>query len=90
MIVDTHVHVWSDDADRYPWHQTLAHVPIPTYPAPAENLLAAMDDAGVSHAVLVQPSVYGSDNRYLCDCLDRWPGRFALGSSMVICISKVS
>jgi len=36
-----------------------------------------MDDAGVSHAVLVQPSVYGWDNSYLCDCLDHWPDRFA-------------
>jgi len=77
MIVDTHVHVWSTDAARYPWQQTLAHVPIPTYAAPVEDLVAAMADAGVSHAVLVQPSVYGWDNSYLCDCLDRWPDRFA-------------
>jgi predicted TIM-barrel fold metal-dependent hydrolase len=76
MIVDTHVHVWSQDAARYPWQPTLAHVPIPTYPAPVEGLLADMDGAGVSHAVLVQPSVYGWDNRYLRDCLERWPDRF--------------
>src|SRR5439155_6799300 len=77
MIVDTHVHVWSTDAARYPWQPTLAHVPIPAYAAPVEELVAAMDDAGVGHAVLVQPSVYGWDNGYLCDCLDRWPDRFA-------------
>ncbi|CAN5500493.1 amidohydrolase family protein [soil metagenome] len=77
MLIDTHVHVWSDDANAYPWQPTLAHVPIPRRPATAESLIAEMDAAGVSHAVLVQPSVYGGDNRYLERCLKRWPDRFA-------------
>jgi predicted TIM-barrel fold metal-dependent hydrolase len=77
MIVDTHVHVFSDDAGRYPWQPTLAHVPIPTGSATAEDLLAEMDAAQVSHTVLVQPSVYGGDNSYLCDSIARWPDRFA-------------
>jgi predicted TIM-barrel fold metal-dependent hydrolase len=75
-MIDAHVHVWSLDASRYPWHQTLAHVPIPTEAATAESLLGEMDRAGVSHAVLVQPSVYGWHNDYLCHCLERWPSRF--------------
>jgi predicted TIM-barrel fold metal-dependent hydrolase len=75
-MIDAHVHVWSLDAARYPWQQTLAHVPIPTEPATGEQLIAEMDAAGVSHAVLVQPSVYGWNNAYLCDCLARWPTRF--------------
>ena len=75
-MIDSHVHVWTLEPKRYPWHQTLAHVPIPTKPATAETLLAEMDRAGVSHAVLVQPSVYGSSNDYLCDALDRHPSRF--------------
>lgn len=70
------MHVWSEDAQAYPWQPTLAHVPIPSHPATAESLIAEMDAAGVSHAVLVQPSVYGGDNRYLNDCLRRWPKRF--------------
>lgn len=76
MIVDTHVHVWSDDADRYPWQPVLAHVPIPTCSATAEDLLREMDAAQVSHTVLMQPSVYGGDNSYLCDSIARWPDRF--------------
>lgn len=76
MIVDTHVHVFSDDAGRYPWQPTLAHVPIPTGAATAEDLLAEMDAAQVTHTVLVQPSVYGGDNSYLCDSIARWPDRF--------------
>lgn len=75
-MIDAHVHVWTLDAARYPWQPTLAHVPIPTAPATAETLIAEMDAAGVSHAVLVQPSVYGWNNDYLCDCLKGWPDRF--------------
>jgi predicted TIM-barrel fold metal-dependent hydrolase len=77
LIIDTHVHVFSDDSGRYPWQPTLAHVPIPTVYATAEDLLAEMDAAQVSHSVLVQPSVYGGDNSYLCDSIARWPDRFA-------------
>jgi predicted TIM-barrel fold metal-dependent hydrolase len=76
-LIDGHVHIWVLDPARYPWQQTLAHVPIPDAPAGAEMLMEAMDAAVVSHAILVQPSVYGWDNGYMCDCLDRWPGRFA-------------
>ena len=75
-MIDAHVHVWTLDAARYPWQPTLAHIPIPTEPATGEALIAEMDVAGVSHAVLVQPSVYGWNNDYLCDCLQRWPDRF--------------
>jgi predicted TIM-barrel fold metal-dependent hydrolase len=76
-MIDGHVHVWDLDPERYPWRQTLASVPIPTFPASAEELLSEMDAAGVSHALLVQPSVYGYDNSYLCDSLERYPDRFA-------------
>ena len=43
---------------------------------PVESLLYHMETSGVSQAVLIQ---YGgnSDNRYLADCLQRYPGRFA-------------
>jgi predicted TIM-barrel fold metal-dependent hydrolase len=76
-MIDGHVHVWTLDAERYPWQPTLEHVPIPTEAATAEDLLGEMDGAGVELAVLVQPSVYGWDNSYLCDCIERHPGRFA-------------
>ena len=75
-MIDGHVHVWTLDAERYPWQPTLKHVPIPTVAAEAEDLLAEMDAAGVELAVLVQPSVYGWDNSYLCDSVDHHPGRF--------------
>jgi predicted TIM-barrel fold metal-dependent hydrolase len=76
MIIDAHSHVWSRDILQYPWQPILAHVPAPTIDAPVEMLLADMDRAGVDRIVLVQPSVYGWDNRYLMTCLATWPQRF--------------
>jgi predicted TIM-barrel fold metal-dependent hydrolase len=77
MRIDTHVHVWSLDAARYPWQQTLAHVPIPTRAATVEQFIEGMDEGGVEQAVLIQPSTYGWDNRYLVDALRPAPQRFA-------------
>ena len=65
MIVDSHAHVWSSDILFYPWSPILAHVPPPSVPAPVEVLVDDMDRAKVDKVVLVQPSVYGWDNRYL-------------------------
>lgn len=48
---------------------TPAYVPIETY-------VALMDELGIAHAVLVQPSIYGTDNRAMVDALARYPSRF--------------
>ncbi len=74
-MIDAHLHLWTLDPERYPWQQTLAHIPIPSAPATAEELIPLLDAAGVDYALAVQPSVYGWDNSYLCDCLDRHPDR---------------
>jgi predicted TIM-barrel fold metal-dependent hydrolase len=76
-VIDGHAHVWGLDPERYPWHQTLTSVPIPERAAPAEELLGHMDAAGIDRTLLLQPSVYGFDNSYLCDAADRYPDRFA-------------
>ncbi len=73
-IVDSHAHVWDLDPEKYPWQPLLGYVP--EVPAPPERLLTAMDDAGVQSAVLVQPSVYGWDHRYLFGALRTYPQRF--------------
>lgn len=77
MIVDSHVHVWSADREAYPFRPILAHVSAPSEPAPVERLITDMDRARVDKAILVQPSAYGPDHRYLEFCLATWPGRFA-------------
>jgi predicted TIM-barrel fold metal-dependent hydrolase len=48
-----------------------------TRPVTAEQLIAAMDSAGVAKAALVQASTaYGYDNRYVLDTAARFPDRF--------------
>ena len=77
MIVDGHTHVLSDDTDRYPrradpghWFHGAGDV---------ASLLAAMDDAGVDAAVLVQfVGGYGYDCRYAADAARQHTGRLAL------------
>ena len=72
-IVDSHLHVWSGDYDRYPFAEGRSAAE----PAPVELLNETMDAAGVGAAVIVQPIHYLYDNRYVADCRRRFPGRFA-------------
>ena len=73
-IVDSHAHVWSLDPDAYPWQPTFGYVP--TEPAKPDDLLGFMDACGVGHAILVQPSVYGCDHRFLLKTVREHPDRF--------------
>ncbi len=73
MIIDAHVHVCVMDTERYPFTPLLGYVPKAA--APVERLIERMDATGVDAAVLVQPSYYGYDNRYLQESLLRYPER---------------
>jgi len=79
-VIDVHPHVISTDVKRYPreplggsqsdWSRER--------PVSAEEMIAAMDAAGVSRSSLVQAATcYGYDNRYLADAVARFPARFA-------------
>ncbi len=78
MIVDSHLHVWSADLDRFP----VAEGRKPREAAPVELLNEHMSAAGVDQAVMVQAIPYLYDNRYVADCLRRFPGRFA-GTALI-------
>lgn len=62
---DCHLHVFGPEA-RYPWAARRAYTP-------PDALLAQYDAAaaqvGLERAVLVQPTVYGTDNRAMLDAL---------------------
>jgi L-fuconolactonase len=88
MIVDTHVHVFTDDRTKYPQTRDTARagkVPSVTQIGQTEwtlttgeNLIAEMDKAGVDKATLVQAYfVYEYDNSYTIDCTLAHPDRFA-------------
>lgn len=65
---DAHVHVFDAAAPVQAGHYRPAHWPLERIEAEAARL-------GVHHLVLVQPSVYGTDNRLLLQALAREPGR---------------
>jgi len=78
VLADIHPHVISPDESRYP------KVPLggvrskwsEERPVDWEQLSAAMDEAGVTKAAVVQSSTtYGHDNSYLADCVDRAGGK---------------
>ncbi|WP_328519289.1 amidohydrolase family protein [Kribbella sp. NBC_00359] len=80
MTIDAHCHVIAVDRDRYPrnplggvesaWSQQR--------PVGAKELIAAMDEAGIDRAIVVQASTaYGHDNSYVADSVEQYPDRFA-------------
>jgi predicted TIM-barrel fold metal-dependent hydrolase len=79
MIIDVHCHVVSPDRTAWPLapiggKQSDWSSERPTTP---EQLLAAMDSAGVAKAAVVQASTaYGHDSSYLADSIKRFPERF--------------
>jgi L-fuconolactonase len=86
MIVDTHVHVISDDQQRYPRQITRSaglsaflreHRRNWVQDITAEALLALNAQAGIDKTVLVQAySAYKYDNSYTADCAAKYPERF--------------
>lgn len=72
MIIDAHLHVWSDDPATYPWAGKGTEEP-----GSAELLLETMSKSGVDKACIVQPIHYVYDNTYVRDVLKKYPGRFS-------------
>lgn len=68
---DCHTHVFGP-FDRYPLARERSYTPPP---APVEDLIARLDRAGLSRAVIVQPSAYGTDNRRTLDAVAAYPDR---------------
>ncbi|UIP21609.1 amidohydrolase family protein [Achromobacter deleyi] len=62
---DCHVHVVAPQAD----HPMVADRHYTPGPASAGDLQAHLARLGLAHAVIVQPSIYGTDNRLLVDSL---------------------
>src|SRR5262245_27072286 len=76
-LMHTHMHVWSDDLNRFPFaHPYEPNIKPPRVAATLELLRKEMDEFGISHCVLVQTIYHGWDNRYLAQCLKADPRRF--------------
>jgi predicted TIM-barrel fold metal-dependent hydrolase len=71
------MHVWTTDWEQYPFSPPEAGMKRPEESNTVEEVLGMTARHGVEFTVLVQVRYYGWDNRYLADCLRRYPGRFA-------------
>lgn len=67
---DTHAHVVAEDMERYPMVKNRSYTPHPATETAYFNMLK---QTGMTRGVLVQISVYGTDNRYMLEVLSRHP-----------------
>jgi predicted TIM-barrel fold metal-dependent hydrolase len=70
VAVDTHAHVF---VRGLPLAAQRRHAP--EYDATVETYASYLAPNGLSHAVLVQPSFLGTDNRFFVDVMRRYPHR---------------
>ncbi len=78
-VIDIHPHIIAADTKRYPLAPLGGHQSdwSRTRPVTTEQMLAAMDKAGVAKAAIVQASTcYGHDNSYVADAVAAHPDRF--------------
>jgi L-fuconolactonase len=79
MTIDIHPHVISTDTRRYPNAPVGGHKSdwSRERPGSVEQMIAAMDQAGIAKSALVQASTcYGHDNSYIADAVAAHPNRF--------------
>jgi predicted TIM-barrel fold metal-dependent hydrolase len=77
--IDIHPHIIASDATRYPLAPLGGHQSdwSRIRPVTLEQLVTAMDEAGVQKAAIVQASTcYGHDNSYVADAVAAFPKRF--------------
>jgi predicted TIM-barrel fold metal-dependent hydrolase len=78
-VIDIHPHIIASDTKRYPLAPLGGHQSdwSRTRPVTTEQMLVAMDQAGVAKAAIVQASTcYGHDNSYVADAVAAHPDRF--------------
>ena len=78
-VIDIHPHIIASDTKRYPLAPLGGHQSdwSRTRPVTTEQMIAAMDQAGVAKAAIVQASTcYGHENSYVADAVAAHPDRF--------------
>jgi L-fuconolactonase len=78
-VMDIHPHIIANDEKRYPLAPLGGHQSdwSRTRPVTTEQMIVAMDKAGVAKSAIVQASTcYGHDNSYVADAVAAHPDRF--------------
>ena len=65
--IDCHAHVI--DHRRFPFDDGPGYKPRPDEEGPVDLYRAALEENGVQHALLVQPSGYGTNNEAMLDAI---------------------
>ena len=81
-IIDSQVHIWAANTPERPWSEkSNAHM---DEPLTAGMVLKAMDEAGVTHAILVPPSLDGDRNDLALAAAQAHPDRFAVMGRLLL------
>jgi L-fuconolactonase len=78
LIADAQIHVWGASTPERPWPADAQARTHRAEPLGADEVLAAMDEAGVDRAVLVPPSYEGDYNDLALAAAADHPDRFAV------------
>lgn len=76
VVVETHVHLFSSDAQRFPSHPNGMKAGV----APLEDYLVFAREAGITHSTHVSAEPYQDDMRYLEYTLEHAPKGFLKGT----------
>src|ERR1700733_8107858 len=75
-FIDTHVHVWSSDLQRYRLGEGFTPENIKPAAYSANDILHDAQPSGVDRVVLIQMNFYGFDNSYMLEAIQRHPIAF--------------
>jgi predicted TIM-barrel fold metal-dependent hydrolase len=70
VLIDTHVHLFARDAQRFPYH---ANAPYRPPAQPLEQYAEFVRQARIDHTIIVHPEPYQDDHRYLQNCFANEP-----------------
>jgi len=76
LLIESHVHLYSDDVVRFPFANGRR-----SQPYTVETFLQYANEAKIDRAVIVTPEPYQDDHRYLEYCLSRAPSKDFFRSS---------
>jgi len=85
--IDAHVHVWTDNEEKYPRIDRYKGVKMNPVTFTPQELFAHCKPCGVRRINLIQMSCYGSDNSYMLDMMEQYPGTFA-GTAIIDVTTK--
>lgn len=84
MVIDSQVHIWAANTPERPWMEGMekrAHMPVPLT---ADLLWRHMQEAGVTHAILVPPSLDGDRNDLCLAAAQAHPDRYAVMGRLLL------